>query len=80
MNKQEKHIIKTLSIVDMIVDERNLDTQVFDIINDAQNVVSCLLLIITNGNPDKAAFILNEAFLQGVENRFSLVKSQVKNP
>lgn len=75
MQRNEKDTMCALEAVKAIIDGRNINTHQSEILVTAEHAIASLLLLLM-GDPRKAAGMLNEGLIQGVEDRLSLFASK----
>ena len=75
MTEAEKDTLRSLAAAKKIIDGRNLGTDYATIMVTLEHMVSVLLLILMN-DPRKAAAMLNETLVPGIEYRLALAASR----
>lgn len=76
MTNHTRDTLRTLAAVKSIVDERNIAHEHSAILVTLEHTVTAALLILMGNDPRKAAAMLNEGLLPGIENRLALYNAR----
>lgn len=76
MSEPQKDTTRALAACKAIVDARDPHRDYGAILVTAEHAITALLLTLYNGDPRKAAAMLNEGLVPGVEERLSFYASK----
>ena len=76
MTEAGKDTDRALQAARAIIDRRDVAKDFGAIMVTAEHAIATLLIALMGGNPRKAAAMLNEGLVEGVENRLSLYMAE----
>lgn len=76
MNENEKDTARAIAACKAIIDGRDPSKDFALILVTEEHAVASLLLMVMDHDPRKAAAILNEGLVQGIEQRLALYASK----
>lgn len=76
MNEPQKDTQRALAAAKLIIDGRDPNADMGAIMTTLEGLVSLVLLAVMKNDPHKAAGMLNEGLVPGVESRIALAASR----
>ena len=76
MTENQKDTERAIAACKVIIDGRDISADFSSILVTAEHVFAALLLAVMDRDPRKAAAMLNEALLHGIEDRLALYASK----
>lgn len=80
MSENVKDTPRALTAAKAIIDGRDPVAEYSKILVTTEHAIACVLLAVMGGDPRKAAAILNEGLIPGVEHRLAFYSSKGKQP
>lgn len=76
MNEPQKDTQRAIAAAKLIIDSRDLSTDHGAILVTLEGLVTLILLMVMNNDVNKAASMLNEGLVPGVEQRLALAAAR----
>ena len=76
MNESERDTSRAFAAGKVVIDGRNPSADCASILVTTEHAIASVLLMLMNRDPRKAAEMLNEGLVQGIERRLALFASK----